>query len=442
MDHRSSLRHKTVDIAPEAVNNSTTGANRGNARGMGMDARFTADEIFAGTRVRRTDLAKARIFLSVFERGQDDPHTRRSLTQDLSLRPATVSAMVGELIADGLIAETDRTASTGKGRPEACLQLQANRMVTAAIEVTSRTIRGVLVNLRGQIVCEASLAIEEDQAEQANVMAAFKAVASDVLAQCPAGAGIAGIGISLPGIVDERGLTWISAARWPRMTNLDFHGLAKETGHAVRIERKRQSELRAHFQTHPEERSGGTLFVSWGYGISSAYAQNGAVLTSTMGGFGDLGHWLVEPESGRKCLCGQTGCLEAHAALWALMPEIRKAFPDIGTHPPTIRALLQSRDISHLPRIEHATRLFALSLHNLFKTFFPDRIVLSGYFPENPWISERVRRLFFANMPHYAQGRVILEVKDPNADDAVIGVSTPFFQESLRPFLVARDVRI
>jgi len=220
--------------------------------------------------------------------------------------------------------------------------------VTAAIEVTSRTIRGTLVNIEGRTVGEYSLAIEEDQAEQANVMAAFKAVAHDILGQRPAGAAIPGIGISLPGIVDERGLTWISAARWPRMTNLDFHGLAEETGLAVRIERKRQSELRAHFQTHPEERSGGTLFVSWGYGISSAYAQNGTVLTSAMGGFGDLGHWLVEPESGRKCLCGQTGCLEAHAALWALMPEIRKAFPDIGTHPPTIRALLQSRDISHL----------------------------------------------------------------------------------------------
>lgn len=407
-----------------------------------MDTRFTVDDIFADTRVRRTDLAKARIFLAIFERGQTDTHTRRSLSQDLSLRPATVSAMVGELIEDGLVAETDRAATTGKGRPEACLQLQANRMAMAAIEVTSRTIRGVLVNLEGRTVAEASLAIEEDEAEQENLLAAFKAVAGDVLAQRPAGADIPGIGIALPGIVDERALTWISAARWPRMTNLDFHGLAEATGLKVRIERKRQSELRAHFQSHPEERTGGTLFVSWGYGISSAYAQNGTVLTSTMGGFGDLGHWLVEPENGRKCLCGQTGCLEAHAALWALMPEIRKSFPDIGTHPPAIRALLRSRDVSHLPRIEHATRLFALSLHNLFKTFFPDRVVLSGYFPENPWICERVRRLFFANMPQYARGRVSLEVKDPNVDDAVIGVSRPFFQESLRPFLVARDVRI
>jgi transcriptional regulator of PTS gene len=420
----------------------TRGAGRRIARETGMDTRFTIDEIFADIRVRRTDLAKARIFFAVFKRGQDGTRTRRSLSQDLSLRPATVSAMVGELIEDGLIAETDRTAATGKGRPEASLQLQATRVVTVAIEVTSRTIRGVLVDLEGRTVGEASLAIEEDQAEQANLMAAFKAVARDVLAQRPAGADIPGVGIALPGIVDERGLTWISAARWPRMTNLDFHGLAEETGLIVRIERKRQAEARAHFRTHPAERSGSTLSVTWGYGISSAYAQNGMVLSSSMGGFGDLGHWLVEPENGRKCLCGQSGCLEAHAALWALMPEIRKAFPDIGTHPPTIRALLRSRDISDLPGIEHATRLFALSLHNLFKTFFPDRIVLSGYFPENPWICERVRRLFFANMPHYARGRVTLEVKDPNADDAVIGVSTPFFQESLRPFLLARDVRI
>jgi len=154
VDGRASFRHKTVDIQPPPVNNSVAGANRKIARGMGMDARFTADEIFADARIRRTDLAKARIFLATFKRGRDDTHTRRSLTQDLALRPATVSAMVGELIADGLIAETDRTATTGKGRPESSLQLQANRLVTAAIEVTSRTIRGVLVNLEGRIVAK------------------------------------------------------------------------------------------------------------------------------------------------------------------------------------------------------------------------------------------------------------------------------------------------
>jgi len=407
-----------------------------------MDARFTVDDIFADARVRRTDLAKARIFLAVLERGGNGTHSRRSLSRELSLRPATVSAMVGELIEDGLIAETDRTATAGKGRPEASLRVQPDRMVTAAIEVTSTTIRGALVNIEGRALGEASLTLDEGEADQANVKAAFAAVARDALARRPAGADIPGIGVALPGIVDERSLVWISAARWPRMANLDFHGLAEDTGLPVRIERKRQAELRAHFERHPEEREGGTLFVSWGYGISSAYAQNGTVLASTMGGFGDLGHWLVEPESSRKCLCGQTGCLEAHAALWALMPEIRKAFPEAGTEPSVIRALLRGHDIMHLPRVEHATRLFALSLHNLFKTFFPDRIVLSGYFPENPWICERVRRLFLAAVPHYAQGRVVLEVKDPDIDDALVGVSTPFFLAGLRAFLVARDVRI
>lgn len=407
-----------------------------------MRSRFTVDDIFPEARVRRTDLAKARIFLAIVERSENGSHTRRSLSQDLKLRPATVSAMVGELIADGLVAETDKAAAVGKGRPEVGLKLRAERIVTAAIEVVSRTIRGVLVDLGGHIVTEASLALEEDMAEEAGVLDAFREVARTVLARRPEAAVLTGIGIALPGIVDERGRRWISAARWPRMQNLDFGGLAAEAGLQVRIERKRQAELRAHFQNHPEERSGGVLYVSWGYGISSAYAQNGTVLASSMGGFGDLGHWLVEPESGRKCLCGQTGCLEAHAALWSLMPELRAAFPDLANEPGAVRALLRSQDISHLPRVERATRLFALALHNLFKTFFPDRIVLSGHFPENPWIWERVRKLFFANMPRYAVGRVTLELKDLNPDDAVIGVSTPFFHESLGPLLTARDVRI
>ena len=47
-----------------------------------------------------------------------------------------------------------------------------------------------------------------------------------------------------------------------------------------------------------------------------------------------------------------------------------------------------------------AADLFALTLHNLFKAFFPDRIVLAGYFAHNPWIF----RLF----PRYREGSASL----------------------------------
>lgn len=407
-----------------------------------MSIRFSIDEIFSGGGARRTDLAKARIFSAIGDKNRELAHTRRTLTKELRLRPATVSAMVGELIADGIVVEGNKVPSTGKGRPEVALNLRPKRLMSIVLEVVSLTIRGVLVDIDGQQVSESKATLNEDDAEQENIIEAFERVIEDILSQRPSDAEITGIGIALPGIVDERGLRWISAARWPRMSGLDFSRLAEKTGQRIRIERKRQAELRARFQRHPEERNRSVLYVVWGYGISSAYAQNGTVLSSTMGGFGDLGHWLVEPESRRKCLCGQMGCLEAHAALWALTPEIRAAFPEISDQPGAVEDFLRSHDISILPRLEQATRLFALSLHNLFKAFFPDQIVLSGCFMHNPWISQRVRRLFFAQMPEYALGRVTLEVEDSNAEDAIIGLATPLFNESLRSLLTATDARI
>lgn len=407
-----------------------------------MGIRFNLDDIFADSRPRRTDLAKGRIFLAICAGDPESRRTRRTLTEGLSLRQATVSAMVSELIQSGLVVETEKATPTGKGRPETSLGVRANRIMVPVIQVSSRTIRGVLLDLNGQAVSETSVTLDEDVAEAKNISAAFRDIARHLLSQKPDEADITGMGLSLPGIVDERSLKWISAARWPLLQGVDLHELGEETGLNVRIERNRQAELRTRLLRHPEDREGGILYVSWGYGISSAYAQNGSVLSSAMGGFGDIGHWLVESESRRKCLCGQMGCLEAYAALWALMPEIRAAFPEATGDPQVLDSLFRTHDLSGLPRIEEATRLFSLSLHNLFKTFFPDRIVLSGFFVRNKWIFKRVHRLFFAHLPAYAQGHVTLELTDSNANDAAIGIATPFFHEALHPLLLARDARI
>jgi predicted NBD/HSP70 family sugar kinase len=407
-----------------------------------MGIRFSIDDVFPDGRARRTDFAKARIFFAISDEQDGAVHTRKSLTEGLGLRPATVSAMVSELIQDNLVEETERLAAVGKGRPETSLGPLADRIVTPVIQVDSLNVTGALVNLCGRAIAETATTLDGGHAGPEHLIGTFRDIARELLAQRPEGAEVPGIGVALPGIVDERRLRWISAARWPRLSDLDFHRLADETGYRVRIERKRQAELRARFLTHPEEREGDVLFVSWAYGISSAYAQNGSVVTSSMGGFGDLGHWFVEPDSDKECLCGQNGCLEAHAALWALLPAIAAAFPGVSSQPESIASVFRDNHILHIPEVERATRLFAMSLHNLFKAFFPGRIVLSGYFLQNPGVAQRVRELFFGHLPTYAKGRVFLEVSHSSAHDAIIGVATPFFHQSLRPHLIARNARI
>lgn len=408
-----------------------------------MDIRLDIEGIFLEGAARRTDVAKARIFLAIREHQKKGrPVTRRNLTEGLELRQATVSAMVAELIQDGLVLEIDRAAPVGKGRPEASLGIRPERVMAPVVQVISRRLRGMLLDLNGNPAAEQNITLDKDQASPGNISAAFQSIASNLVSSRPDETELTGIGISLPGIVDRSHLNWISAARWPRLSGVGFQSLSTDTGLPVRIERNRQAELRAILARNPDQRVGGVLYVSWGYGISSAFAQDGVVMSSAMGGFGDLGHWLVDPEGGRQCLCGQKGCLEAYASIWALMPEFRRAFPEITQHPETLEALFQEQDISQLSGIEQATRLFAFSLHNLFKAFFPDRILITGYFAQNRWIAERVQQLFLDSLPDYASGRVAMDFTGYSPDDAAIGVATPFIQESLRPLLTARDARI
>lgn len=402
--------------------------------------RLTLDGIFPNGLKRRTDLAKARIFLAVFESAGTRTVTRGTLVQELSLRPATVSAMVGELIDDGLIVESKASRLPRKGRPEVPLTPNPHRAVTPVIDVVSREIHGTLLTMDGRAVAGSTAILDVEQTDQDALSNAFMSVAESIISRKPPGAAVPGIGITLPGIVDERRRRWLSVARWPRVEGLDFRHLEEQTGLPVRVERKRQAVLRAHFHSHPEDRHGGVLLVNWGYGISSAYAHNGEVLSSTVGGFGDIGHWLVTP-GGRACLCGQHGCLEAYAALWALLPEIIRDFQDTPSEPDALSSYLRKLDLSQIPRLIEAIELFTVAMHNLFKAFFPDRILLAGNVVENEWVWREVQRRFYELAPAYARDRVALERINPRSD-AALGMATPFFHEVLRPLLLARNLRV
>ncbi len=54
-----------------------------------------------------------------------------------------------------------------------------------------------------------------------------------------------------------------------------------------------------------------TVFV--GTGVGSAVISGGALLRGATGVAGEFGHLKVVPDGGRRCGCGQEGCLEAYA---------------------------------------------------------------------------------------------------------------------------------
>src|SRR3954449_2640501 len=81
------------------------------------------------------------------------PQSRADLARLSGLTPTTVSAVTAELIADGLIAEVGRKASTSAGKPATLLGVEPDGRHIIALDLSDDdVIEAAVVNLAGKIV--------------------------------------------------------------------------------------------------------------------------------------------------------------------------------------------------------------------------------------------------------------------------------------------------
>lgn len=401
-------------------------------QGVGL-VLLNIDTIHDSGNHRVKDKEKARIFKYICA---GDISTRKSVTADLGLRPITVSKIVKELIEDGLVVEGERIARSGKGRPEVELFPDFLKLTAVSFTVVSREVRGFLLNLNGEILESISASIPGD-AGNGEIAAEIGKLADTLTASVPKGSGLAGIGASLPGTVNLNEGIWISSSRWPEMGNLSLSKVLSEYGVPLFLYRSLDPELEYLLFRNSEYRKGGTLLFHWGYGIGSAYSYGGQVLTSSLGRFGEVGHWQVEPDSGKRCSCGSYGCLETEAALWAILPEMRKVYPDAPEDEAGFTAFIRTLDITSMDVMKKALGYVTGSLGNLYKIFYPDRIILIGPFTGNPYILKKLKDAFTLHIPEYARPSIDFKVVTEN-NGAVLGNVYHLFRKALKPLLETR----
>jgi glucokinase len=121
-----------------------------------------------------------------------------------------------------------------------------------------------------------------------------------------------GVGLVVPGIVDAtRGVAVFSA-------NLGWRNepIGPEISHRIRLPLTFGHDVRAGALAEREMGAcrgvTNAAFIAIGTGISGALIVDGQVIYA--GGYaGEIGHLIIEP-GGRRCGCGQRGCLEAVAS--------------------------------------------------------------------------------------------------------------------------------
>ena len=307
--------------------------------------------------------------------------TRSDVGRLTGLSRTAVAARVASLLESGLVVEgvdEEREPSTG-GRPPVGLRFNRDAGVVLAGAIgRSRTQLGVC-DLDGGVLATTDLEQEVGAAPD-DLMPQVLAGFTDLLKEAGRRAtDVRAVGLSIPGTVElERGASldspimagWNGVELAPYLENLTGGRVPVLVDNDANV--MALSERRGHLERHRD-----LLFVKASTGIGVGIVTDGRLLRGALGAAGEIGHNKIAAAQGLPCRCGDTGCLEAVAAGWALVQAARTGGHEI-THVRDLVALAVKGDADarHLVRV--AGRRIGEVVASTVNVLNPEAVVVGG----------------------------------------------------------------
>ncbi|HEX4816892.1 MAG TPA: ROK family transcriptional regulator [Nonomuraea sp.] len=264
----------------------------------------------------RGDLTRTAILALL---GTGGPLSRTEIARELDLSPATVTQLARELMGHGMLEELDLKPSRG-GRPAVRLGLVGGAGRALGVKVTADHLVLVDVRLDGEVLGSWERPFDPHAADALDKLAA--AVESAVPASGEQAPPLLGVGVGVPGSVDDQAVGTVNAPTlgWQAMPvgerlrrRLELPVLVENDVNALAAAERLYGRGRTHRDF---------LVVTIGRGVGAAIVADGRVYRGARGGAGEFGHLPVAPD-GPVCGCGARGCLEALVGSAGLLAAAR-----------------------------------------------------------------------------------------------------------------------
>ncbi len=312
--------------------------------------------------------------------------SRASIARSTTLAKPTVSAIVDELIADGLIREVGVGVTAG-GRPPILLEFNARSQLVAGVHLGARRTTVVIGDAAGAELARRQIPTPPGAPEDA-----LRQVAGEVLAAL-AGATrrqgevrLAAVGVVLPGLTDFHTGVCLLAPNlgWRDVAVGDL--LTGQLQAPVYVHNAGQAAAVAENLEGAGCGVDDLALLYAGTGLSAGVLSEGRVFHGVGGTAGEIGHCAV-PGIEERCSCGRTGCLETVASARALIRSVRRAIAAGRTTVLAGRGDVDARDIAAAARdgdavaAEAVTELgeyLGLAASWLINAYNPAMVVLGG----------------------------------------------------------------
>ncbi len=363
----------------------------------------------------------------IFER---ESISRAEIARVTSLTRTTVSEIVADLIAEGLVKEIGMGSSIG-GKSPILLSVVPDSRYLIGLDLAYDHFTGAVVNLRGEIIHHVDEEIHGLQGDAA--LASVYAILERLIENTDKP--LVGIGIGASGLVDARDGIVIEAV------NLDWKDLPLaqliQDRYNLPVLLFNDSQAAALCELtfgkgHPAESN--LVVINLRHGIGAGIILNGSLFHGDGGGAGEIGHVVVVAQDGLPCPCGNHGCLETVAGVQAVLARTQalardtkgSLFPKTGDEV-TLDSIEQafSRGDPLARRVVlEAGHYLGVAISSLIGTLNIHQIVLTGDLTRfgEPWLNE-IRK----TMSQMCLGRLVqdthVEIGQLGTDGVLLGAS-------------------
>ncbi len=311
---------------------------------------------------------------------ENKPAPRIELAKKTNMSPTSITRIASLLISKGFIIETD-TFSKGIGRHAIMLNTVKNSAYSIGIEIKSQLLRFVIIDFHKDYVASSSKKYDicnHSLDELANIIYQESIqLLSDYNIPYEK---IIGIGVSIPGIVDNR-TNIISFSTQLQWKNQDIAKLLQPLfKKPVVVENDAKARVigEKHIHKIPNNIDCAMLIIS--NGVSSAALSQGKLVRGFDNGAGEIGHITLEP-NGILCDCGNKGCIQTRLSDKFLIQTAKQYDSSINCLVDILNAYYQNKNWAK-DIISHFKYSFTLALNILEGCYNPVSIMASGHVVE------------------------------------------------------------
>ncbi|WP_426246895.1 ROK family protein [Nocardioides sp. LHG3406-4] len=297
------------------------------------------------------------------------PVTQAELARLTGLAPATVSNIVRDLSAHGLV-----DTEPGSGRRGTTVRLARTAGLVAGIDFGHSHVAVALGDLTGAMVADRRRPLDAGHPHEEGLD-----LASTLLDELLDEAGVAptilrGITMGLPAPITDGVVR--SSAILPGWVGVHAQDAAeKHFGVPIHVENDANLGALAEHRVGVARGHTCSVFLKISSGVGAGIIINDAVYHGSLGAAGEVGHLTLD-EQGPMCRCGSRGCLEAYAAVPAVTAMMAGQLPGAGIDDIVEAAL--SGNVAAVRTFEDAGLHLGWGLASVVNLLNPGLVVVGG----------------------------------------------------------------